>query len=249
RRRRGALAAVGAAATVAAVALTAFLVSTSAGDDEPLAAAPSDQASADVSPDAAATPTLEPLPEPDAPTADARPAYRSVRFTVRPPRTPDQTTVQVDDGSGWRTLRTSAVAVRTEQGGERACLDARTVVRGEDGRTATSDVARSCGRAEPRTVRLVRTPGECTTVSQGFTYPCQWYGVEVAGFASGSRPRAELRPAEASRFCVQFERCRPVPVNADGRGRIPQWFRVATDSGVWVLSVDGVTTRTRLYYR
>ena len=124
-------------------------------------------------------------------------------------------------------------------------------MRADDRRSdqAASEVTRGCGRAEPRTAVLVRTPGACTSEANGYTYPCQWYGVRVSGFAPGTAPLARLRPAGDPAWCTAYDDCRSVTVGEDGRGTIEQYFRILTESGTWVLDVDGVQDRAHLFYR
>jgi hypothetical protein len=251
RRRRG-LVVAEAAALVAAVAGAVYLVHAARDDGPGLAGpGPGHTPSTPISGATATSdgPTIRPLAVPDAPRARTRPGYRSVSFVVADPRPVDgvEQQIEVRTGSGWAPAQ-QRLRVPTEQGGDRACVSLRTVARDAEGQQATSEVSRSCDRAAPRTVRLVRTPGSCSDTINGFTYPCQWYGVVATGFADGADPLARLRPVDEGTYCADFD-CQRVPVGDDGRGRLTHYFRIFTDSGVYVLDLDGVTTRARLYYR
>lgn len=233
--RRWLVPAAAAAAVAVAVGVTTLAVSVGRSGPDPSSAPGAD-------PGASSSRVAAPAPAP--PTVSARPGYRSVTFAIAGAGATERT--EYDAGDGWQPATGRTVEVLTTQGGERACITARTV--GADPDT-TSDEIRACGRARPRTVALVRTPGACTSEANGYTYPCQWYGVRVSGFASRTAPLARLRPADQDRWCVAYDECRRVRVTADGRGRIDRYFRILTDSGTWVLDVDGVRSRTRLYYR
>jgi hypothetical protein len=251
RRRRGALVGGASAALVAAGARAGYRLSAGSDDAPALTAgatAGAPSATADRTPSSAAS-SLAPLATPPAPDGRARAGYRAVSFVIARPRPVEgvEQRVEYDAGSGWTEAR-RRLRVPTEQGGERACIRLRTVVSDDAGRQATSPAGRVCGRAAPRTVELVRTPGDCSDTINGFTYPCQWYGVVAAGFASGTSPLARLRPVDDEAFCADFD-CERVPVGKDGRGRLTHYFRIFTDSGLYVLDLDGVTTRARLYYR
>jgi tRNA A-37 threonylcarbamoyl transferase component Bud32 len=249
RRGRGLVAAV-AAALVAGVALAGYLVH-AARDDGPSLAGPDQNPSAPVSGATAASgaPSIQSLAVPAAPRARARPGYRSVSFLVAEPRPADgvEQQIEVRTGTGWAPAE-RRLRVPTRQGGDRACVRLRTVARDTQGQQATSDVSRTCDRAAPRTVRLVRTPGSCSDTINAYTYPCQWYGVVATGFADNATPLARLRPVDQDRYCADFD-CQRVPIGDNGRGRLTHYFRIFTDSGVYVLDLDGVTTRARLYYR
>jgi hypothetical protein len=251
RRRRAGLVAAGSVALVAAVALAGYLVSSGSDDDPDLTAGPGTDASssaADQTPSSAAS-SVTPLATPPAPDGRARAGYRAVSFVIPRPEPVEgaEQRVEYDAGSGWAPAR-HRLRVPTEQGGERACIRLRTVVSDDAGRRATSPAGRVCGRAAPRTVRLVRTPGACSDTINGFTYPCQWYGVVATGFADGANPLARLRPVDQDAYCADFD-CQRVPIGDHGRGRLTHYFRIFTDSGLYVLDLDGVTTRARLYYR
>ncbi|MDN4173724.1 serine/threonine-protein kinase [Nocardioides sp. SOB77] len=260
RRRRGGLAALAAAGLVAVVAVAAVAVNASTGDDEPSAgdptptgsattgatdpASPSDSASPSASADAPAAP--------EAPRVEARGGYRSVSFRIREATEPGGDVVQTTEydvrGAGWQSLGDTRFTVDTDQGGERVCVRVRTVAESAAGGTSTSEVQRDCASSDARVVRLVRTPGPCTTTAQGFTYPCAWYGVEVAGFTSGTRPVPRLTSAQVGEWCEQGVDCVPIPVGQDGRGRVPRLAKVARDEGVVTLVVDGVRVRARVAY-
>jgi serine/threonine protein kinase len=242
-RRRGLLVAA-AAVLVAGIALTGYLVSRDPTDSDPtVTPEPSD------SPSPSTSQTVEPLDTPAAPVARARPGYRSVAFLLERPDAVvgiDQR-VEYDDGSGWAPAR-HRLRVPTEQGGDRTCIRLRTVVHDDQGQAATSEPGRSCGRAAPRTVRLVRTADSCADTINGFDYPCQWYGVVATGFATGATPLARLRPVDETEYCADFD-CQRLTVGKDGRASLTHYFKIFRDSGVYVLDLDGVQTRARLYYR
>ncbi|MDN4162423.1 serine/threonine-protein kinase [Nocardioides abyssi] len=254
RRRRGGLAVLAAAGLVAAVAVTAFAVDASTGDDdEPTAGSPTTPATSATTEPASTSPspTAIDLPAPEAPSVRASSGYRSVAFRVREAAEPGGDTVlttEYDRGEGWQTLNDPRFTVDTGQGGERVCVRVRTVAESASG-TATSEVQRDCATSQARVVRLVRTPGACSREYQGFTYPCTWYGVEVAGFASGSRPVPRLTSRGVGEWCDGDVACVPIPVGEDGRGRIPRLTKIARDEGIVTLVVDGVRTRARVTHR
>lgn len=256
RRRRGGLAVVAAAGLVAAVAVTAFAVNASTGEDEPSAGAPSpdgtaaqasDSPTSDASPSASATATA--LDAPKAPKVRVSRGYRSVAVAVKEAAEPGGDVVQtteLNSGDGWQPLGEPTFRIGTREGGKRVCVRVRTVAESAAGGTATSDVASSCAASQARVVRLVRTPGACSTSAQGYTYPCAWYGVELVGFATGSRPVPALRSAKVGQWCANGVDCVPIPVGRDGRGRVPRMVKVARDEGLVTLTVDGVSTRARV---
>ncbi|GGO76330.1 serine/threonine-protein kinase [Nocardioides deserti] len=256
RRRRGGLAVAAAAGLVAAVAVAAFAIDASTGDedDRPVAGDPTTAATSDAADEtASASPspsaTAATLPAPEAPSVRARSGYRSVGFRIREAPEPGGDvvlTTEYNRGQGWQTLGDQRFTVDTGQGGERVCVRVRTVAESAGGGTATSPVQRDCATSRARVVRLVRTPGACTTESQGYTYPCTWYGVEVAGFASGSRPVPRLFSRGVGEWCEEGVDCVPIPVGKDGRGRVARLTKVARDEGLVTLVVDGVRTRARV---
>jgi hypothetical protein len=213
----------------------------SAGQDEP-EPRPRVQEPADTTPSASTSPspTLAPLAAPKPPTVKAEPGYRSVAFTLAAPGAGDGTGVtrhlEVNTGKGWKKGDNAVVPVR--QGGDQACVSARTVARDEAGRTRPSKPARSCGRAEPRTVRLVRTDDACTAGAG-----CRWYNVYVAGFASGTSPQAFVYDGAGNLWCdCSFRR---VQVGKDGRGaQVHEWQVTPGRFNSYVtLVVDGVRSR------
>lgn len=187
--------------------------------------------------------TATPPPVPPAPRVAARPAYRSVLFRLT---VPSDVTAEYAQGQDWKRVA-GPVVLRVPQGGERACVRVRSV-REVAGQRAISPVTRECGVAEQRTVSFVRTPGPCTERINGFTYPCQWYGVVVAGFSSASTPLAQIKARSAADYCTDFD-CQPVDVGPGGRGEIPRYFKILRDSGTYLLLVDGVRDRAELFYR
>jgi hypothetical protein len=94
----------------------------------------------------------------------------------------------------------------------------------------------------------VRTADSCADTINGFDYPCQWYGVVATGFATGTTPLARLRPVDETEYCADFD-CQRLSVGEDGRAALTHYFKIFRDSGVYVLDLDGVQTRARLYYR
>jgi hypothetical protein len=243
-RRRAGLVAAAVVVLVAGIALTGWLVARDPADDDPTVT-PGPNGSPSPSPSR----TIEPLATPAAPAVRARPGYRAVAFLLEGPDAAEGVDqhVEYDDGSGWAAAR-HRLRIPTEQGGDRACIRLRTVVRDDQGQEATSEPSRSCGRAAPRTVRLVRTPDSCADTINGFDYPCQWYGVVATGFATGATPLARLRPVDETEYCADFD-CQRLTVGEDGRASLTHYFKIFRDSGVYVLDLDGVQTRARLYYR
>jgi hypothetical protein len=182
-------------------------------------------------------------PAPQPPRVTARSAYRSVVFTVAPAEGPgEEPAVEYRDGDTWQPAR-GRVSVPTKQGGDRACLIARSaaVDGGEPSRTV-----RTCGRAEPATVRFVRNTDDACVNSVGG--PCTWYDVAVTGFPSSASPVVRVRRPDGTSFCggpCDFDRIR---VGKDGRGYLARDWKISRDEGVVVLDVAGVTGRFRLYH-
>ncbi len=219
-----------------AIGATAFVVAASRGDAEPAANPP---ATTTPSETPTPTPTAEPLVAPKPPKVTARPGYRSVTFTLAAPRAVPGTTqhLEVNRGQGWQRAVDHA-KVPTKQGGERGCLTARTVVGDDTGREKAGRPVRSCGRAEPRTVRLVRTADSCTAGAG-----CHWYDVHVAGFATGTAPQAFIYDSAGHLWCdCTFRR---VHVGKDGHGaQIHEWQVTPGRFNSYVtLVVDGVRQR------
>jgi serine/threonine protein kinase len=240
--RRGLVAVAAAVLVVAGTALTGYLLSDRSGTEVPMAGPTT-------SPSATTSARILPLATPVPPAARPQARYRSVTFLVAPPPRVEGVTQQVeyDAGSGWAPAR-RRLTIPTEQGGDRACIRLRTVASDARGQQQTSATDRACGRAAPRTVRLVRTPDPCSDTINGFDYPCQWYGVVATGFADGATPLARLRPVDEQEYCVDFD-CARLTVGDDGKLNEDRYFKIFTDSGVYVLDLDGVQTRARLYYR
>lgn len=256
RRRRGGVAVAAAAGLVAAVAVAAFAIdaSTGDGDDQPVAGDPTTAATSDAadetasaSPSSSTSPgTTATLPAPKAPNVQARSGYRSVGFRIREAPEPGGDvvlTTEYDRGQGWQTLGDPRFTVDTGQGGERVCVRVRTIAESAAGGSATSRVQRGCATSQARVVRLVRTPGACENSRGG---PCTWYGVEVIGFESGSRPVPQLSSPGVGNWCEGGVDCVPVPVDARGRGRVARLVKISRDEGVVTLTVDGVRSRSRV---
>ncbi|WP_121256905.1 serine/threonine-protein kinase [Nocardioides ferulae] len=243
RRRRGALIGGVAAAVMLVAGTTAALVAVGGDDDEPSATNPGT-----AEPTPTESPSATPPPAPRPPRVAARPAYRAVAFRVTAPQTPDEVTTRLeyDAGEGWQPTP-ARFQVKTAEGGRRVCVRTRAVAVADGAETAGRAV-RACGRAEPRTLRLFRTPGTCVPEA-GVAYPCQWYGVEVAGYASGAAPQVRIRPIGTEGWRCPDSGCQAVEVGDDGRGEIERYFRMYVDAGVWEVDVDGIRTSGRLYYR
>jgi serine/threonine protein kinase len=240
--RRWLPAALVAALVAVAIGTTAFLVNAYQGDGEPVAG-DSPTPSVSESPST----SLAALVTPGAPKVTARPGYRSVVFRTLAPRSPEDVRqrVEVNAGNGWREAR--RMTITTEQGGDRGCIQARTVAYDDTGREEPGDPVRSCGRAQPRTAALVRVPGACSDFQNGITYPCQWYGLRLAGFSDGATPTALVRQEGATQPCTTASCERRVTISDGGRTFLPHYFKILTDSGFYVLDVDGVTSRVHLY--
>jgi hypothetical protein len=224
-----------------AIGATAFLVNAYQGDGEPAAGPdPTPSVSGSSSP-------ATPLPTPDPPKVTARPGYRSVVFQLVAPRAPQDVgqRVEVNAGNGWREAR--RMTITTTQGGDRGCIRARTVAFDDGGREQPGEPVRTCGRAQPRTAALVRVPGACSDFQNGITYPCQWYGLRLAGFSDGATPTALVRQEGATQPCTTASCERRVTISDGGRTFLPHYFKILTDSGFYVLDVDGVTSRVHLY--
>jgi hypothetical protein len=234
-RRRWVPAALVAAAAVAAVAVTAVVVGAREGDPGP-SAGPSPETTEAVADEPSETPSAAPLARPAPPKLTARPGYRSVVFALSAPtggRGEVERRVEVRTPDGWKAGR--RYTLPTRQGGQRGCVTARTVASDDSGQEATSKVVRSCGTAQPRTVRLVRTDDSCSAGAG-----CRWYDVEVAGFASGTSPQAFVYDASGNPWCdCTFRR---VHVGKDGRGAQVHEWQVTPGhfNSTVTLVVDGV---------
>ena len=242
-RRRWLPAALLAAAAVVAVAVTAVAVGAGGDEDRAPAATPTQHLATDAtgSPTPTATPTeavetIKPLADPGPPRVHAHAGYRSVRFTLAPPRKQRhgvERRMQVDAGHGWKTAH-RVVSVPTRVGGARACVRVRTLDSDGSFQKATSKPVRSCGRAQPRTVRFVRTADACTNGSS-----CHWYDVYASGFASGTTPTAYVYNSAGQPWCdCVFH---PIRIGNDGRGaqvhewQVPEGYRTNV-----TLDIDGV---------
>ncbi|NYD40780.1 serine/threonine-protein kinase [Nocardioides panaciterrulae] len=241
-RRRWLPATVLAAAAVVAVAVTAVAVGAGGGDDRAPAATPTrSSVGATGSPSPTSTPTetvetIRPLADPGPPRVHAHAGYRSVRFTIDPPRKQRhgiERTMQVDAGHGWRTAR-RVVSVPTREGGARACVRVRTLDVDGSLQQATSKPVRSCGTAQPRAVRFVRTADACTNGAN-----CHWYDVYAVGFTPGTAPTAYVYNSAGQPWCdCTFHRIR---IGKDGRGaqvhewQVPEGYRTNV-----TLDIDGV---------
>ncbi len=114
-------------------------------------------------------------------------------------------------------------------------MRARTVVGDDAGREKASKPVRTCGSAEQRVVRLVRTADPCSAGTG-----CRWYDVYVEGFASGTSPRAYIYDDNGSLWCdCTF---RPVQVGPNGRGaQVHEWqVTPGRFNSTVTLVVDGV---------
>ncbi|MBB6628831.1 serine/threonine protein kinase [Nocardioides sp. KIGAM211] len=221
--------ALGAAGVVLAVGVGVAVVAATGGDDEPASSGPA--AGSSESPAAN-------IDAPEAPTVKARPGYRSVVFSVTPASTSGEQRIEADlDGQGWEEAD-DPLRVPTEQGGARGCVQVRTVAVSDTGDEAASEPVKACGKAKPRTVRLVRTNDECAAAPG-----CRWYNVYITGFASGSDQQAVIYDSTGSPWCdCTFNKIR---VKDDGRGaQIHEW-QVAPGSidGYVTLVVDGIGQR------
>lgn len=190
--------------------------------------------------------TSVPVVAPSAPRIKPTSGYRSVIFTIREAGDAGPgAAVQWRNGERW--VDAPAVLRRpTLQGGERVCIQARSVVVA-DGQTAAGDPQRVCGASEPRAVQLIRTGASCSRLIDGFRYPCVYYAVKVQGFSSNARPVAEIKPLDGRSWCkdprYKEKFCREVPVDEKGRGALLRYFAISRDSGRVVLDVDGVRTK------
>ena len=211
-----------------------------AGEGDPATPAaeltPGTTSSAVTEPTEASTPTARPLARPAPPRVKAAPGYRSVVFalaTTKAKRPGIERATEVNAGHGWKPM--ARFTLPTREGGDRGCIQARTVDRDGAGQQATSNPVRSCGTAAPRSVRLVRTADACTAGAG-----CHWYNVYVEGFASGTSPQAFVYDAAGNPWCdCTF---RPVQVGKDGRGaQIHEWQVTPGRFNSYVtLVVDGV---------
>jgi hypothetical protein len=198
------------------------------------------------SPSAQPSGTSEPSPTPPAPKpprVTAKPAYRAVVFEVAAPAGAGrEATVEYRAGDTWTPAKRS-VSVPTKQGGDRACLVARSVA---EESSEPSRTVRTCGRAQPRTVRFIRNTADPCVNSVGG--PCTWYDVAVTGFAGPGSTLVRVRRPDGASFCggpCDFDRIR---IGKDGRGYLPRDWKISRDEGMVILDVDGVTARFRLYH-
>ncbi len=244
-RRRGALVLLAAAVLVGA-GLVARLASAE-GDSAPTSAATSPVGGATTGPapvDAgsptAGTTAEELLAVTVAPRVRAASGYRSVRFAYRPPREVPGAEVRVEYylDDAWVAAPRSLVR-RTSAGGRTSCLRARSVVETTDGLVAESPARRFCGTAAAPTVRVVASTTPCSLLYRGYTYPCRWYSVELAGFVSGEKPVVELVPETGPSYCTEpvpgsTFRCRSARINGQGRATITDYVRIATTTELTV---------------
>ncbi|WP_310962302.1 serine/threonine-protein kinase [Nocardioides terrisoli] len=152
------------------------------------------------------------------PTVAARPAYRSVVFTVAAAAADG--VVEVNRGSGWEQAPSGTVKVPTAMGGQRACLRARISNGDEHG-----DVARACGKSAPPTLRTVRVHPDCLIDGQ-YTQVC--YQLQARGYRPGSDPVLSFEVDGTLAGTVS------VPIDRRGTGELPdgQHFHFAdTDAG------------------
>lgn len=165
--------------------------------------------------------------DPPAPTAEAEPAYRAVRFTVTPPEAgTGDLVVNVDRGEGWRPLRGTTVKVDTEEGGRRGCITAQAVATFAWGTTATSE-AEFCGRSEPRRIWWSRVRG--CTASPG----CDSWALKYEGFASFDSIRAVYTSNGGDCLSVSGSCSDTVLADVDGRGTIVTWSFPASYDGTF----------------
>jgi hypothetical protein len=151
---------------------------------------------------------------------------------------------EVFEAGVW-TASPRTFSVGTKEGGDSACARVRLVAVRDDEKRPGEPTKR-CGVSAPRTVNLVRTDIPCQDVSKGPN--CVYYDVVVAGFASGSNPRAFVYKPNGDFWCSSCSTTdfRRIHVGKDGRGRqhglgsSPGEWQVPGGTGRVILDVDGV---------
>ncbi|MBZ5740142.1 serine/threonine-protein kinase [Nocardioides mangrovi] len=229
QQRRWLLPVLLSAALVLVVAIvTAVLINRNGDEVDPVA---------DPTTSTSTSESATPPATPKAPRVTAQSAYRAVAFTVTPPPG-DDVKLQVFRDGAWAPLKRESFRVTTTQGGDRACLRARAV-RSSGGQTASSPGEKQCGKAEARTIALTANKAlPCSYSSGGYTYPCWWYELELAGFAPNSSQDVVLQQ-QGQPACQTDSACQTVPVSKTGRVTRSRFFAVAATSGPWTVTVDG----------
>jgi hypothetical protein len=216
RRSRGTIAAVLALLLVGVVGVVLTL--TLGGDEGGGEVA---VATDTASPDAPTSPSptdVEATPDPDVapvaakPRLEVTPGYRSI--LVRATKVPDGLTLQRRVGDDdWRDVAQES-RVSAVRGGDRVCAGFRFVREGASLPAGAGDVVRSCGRAKPPSIQLIRTSIECTSANQAAG--CRYYNIRAAGFEPGSEPLVYLYTRGTTLFCPA---CVPRPMTMDETGR------------------------------
>lgn len=239
-RRRRLLAPVLAAAVIVVASAVGAGVVLAQGDE------PSADPTAPGTTTTVTSPTVDPPTAPAAPRVRAAPGYRSVVFTLAAP-SDDDVSIEVNAGDGWTVLQGKTRRVVTEQGGDQACLRARAVST-QDGLSANSDVARTCGHAQPRTVAMsADTSRSCSVIANGgYEYDCWWYGLKLSGFKPHSTQRVRMHEVGKPDDCPTKSSCQEVQVDGSGRLQDPELIRVIEDLGIWVVTVDDTSIKVDL---
>ena len=173
---------------------------------------------------------------PAAPQAKAQPAYRAVRFTFAPPQAGGGEVVINTGGAGaWTPLSGSSVAVDTESGGRRGCVEAQTQVTYGWG-TSLATESRICGVSKPARIwwkktRCTREPG------------CRAWELRYEGFADLARITARYTSDGGNCLSVSGSCSDTVLVAPGGRGRIVTWSFPGSYRGVFVATVGKLRTR------
>lgn len=243
RRRRPLVLVAGLAALAVVAALTGAqaLGSGSPSDQDAVAADSPGTGSPTIAasgPEAA--PVVSVPAPPQVPQVEAVSAYRAVRFTHTAPEQPSDWDARVEYYlEGEWTPAPTRYKRPTRVGGGSACVSARTAIVAPDTEPVVSRIKKFCGSALPAKIRVTDAQRACTLVYSGYSYPCRWYSVELAGFVTGNTPRVELIPQSGASYCREpvpgsTFRCQRVRIDQSGRAEISNYIRVARSTKLTV---------------
>ncbi len=246
----------GLAAMTMVAAFTGAQALSSGGPSDQVATDPSTGSPSTTSPTLApagteSTPEVARPPAPAKPGVKATSAYRSVRFTYGQPEQVGDWTPRVEYylDEEWSDAP-QKYEKATPAGGGAACVRARSVIDVTDDEIVTSSPEKFCGNAVPASIRIVPSERACSVVYSGYSYPCRWYSVKLAGFVSGNEPLVELIPDKGKSYCTNpvagsTFRCREARVDKNGRAELNDYIRVATSTKLTV-RVGGASTDVTL---
>ncbi|GAB2968541.1 hypothetical protein GCM10027076_00930 [Nocardioides montaniterrae] len=148
----------------------------------------------------------------DAITVSAHPGDRAVEFHLTLPEAANaETSVSVDGPDGTEQVAGTSYHAKTEEGGDRVCIDVTLEAHYGWGSKVTSGPTHACGKAKPKRLWWTRLP-HCS-----YEAGCISWGLHASGFATGVET---LRITSAAGDCpfASGDCTKSAIIGSDGRG-------------------------------